>query len=268
MVCSKCGTKNEDDSKFCQYCGTQLEFIPDNIEESNIIDTQEQLLDNNSKNNKSNKKTIIIIVLIVVLVSILAVYFLYNKDDKNNGNETSNKEPDSNEVSNIESNVTSNIDSNITSNQISNVTSNQISNVTSNSNSNTVAYGGYIIYVPPTYTVSSTETTLQLIGKNDRDFAVITIEEASYSAIKASPKIIQDHVQKRQMVCNNIRTSIYNGVEFTTAEINNNGMNMILGYAEIDNTHVLGIMVANVSYTIDYTQFNTFANVIKTIKKA
>jgi len=262
MVCKKCGTINNDSDKFCKECGESLETI-----EQDVINLYDDNVKVDEKESNSGKLKIFIgIVLILVIVaSIILVISNINKKDENITESNSNIE--SNVNSNIESNevpVNSNVNSNITIPVSEKISAEDLKRI----NGNKVLLNGYLIEVPAGYIVNSVNPTLQLISKNQHDLAVITIDTSNYNMIKNSPVAIENYVTENGMVSNNIRTSVYNGVEFTTAEINSGGKNMILGYAKIDNQHVFGIMVANIDYTIDYVQFNTFATVVKNIKKA
>lgn len=261
MVCKKCGANNPEGSKFCKDCGSELIST---LEESKEYNDDINVDDNEQAINSKKNRFIIIMILILVLIAIATCILLFNKDEgKENSKSNSSIESNSDEIiSPNDSNVNSNEESN--SIITSNVTVDELKNI----NGNLVTFNGYFIEVPTGYLINSTTPTLQLISKNQRDLAVITIDVSNYDMLKGSPKAIEDYVREKGMVCNNIRTSVYNGIEFTTVEINSSGKNMILGYAKIDNQHMLGIMVANVDYTIDYVQFNTFANVVKTIKKA
>ena len=255
MVCKKCGAINNDDSKFCQECGEVLESKE---EVSNISD-------GNKPSITISKILISIVIIVIVVASILLITNALNKADEEESN-SNNKDSNSTITSNVNNNVpvNSNLPSNITVQVSSKVSNEDLKKI----NGNYVNMDGYLIEVPAGYIVNSVNPTLQLISRNQRDLAVITIDSSSYDMIKNSPVAIENYVTENGMVSNNIRTSVYNGVEFTTAEINSSGKNMILGYAKIDNNHVFGIMIANVDYTIDYVQFNTFATVVKNIKKA
>ena len=263
MICRNCRTTINDDSKVCPNCGSSIDISKD----LSSVNTNKELLDsftNNSdviaKNDRSNKVFTIVLCAISLIIFVTAIlYFLPNKKKANN-NSNSNSNVESN------SNVTSNSNSNVESN--SNVTSNSNSNNNSGITNDTITFKGYLLHVPNTYNVSSNADTLQLIGKNNKDIAVINISNGSYDSIKSSPQALEEYVKNRQIICNNIKTTVYNGVEFTTAEIISNGTNMILGYSKVDNGHVFEIVISNVSHTIDYTEFDTFADVVKTLKVA
>lgn len=267
MICKNCRNIVDDSTKICPNCGSNIEsqneVSNDNYSKLANANTNRELLNNlNGNKDVSNKisfnnKVFIITIAIISLVILIAAicYFLKSKNNTNNS--------DSN------SNITSNSNSNVESN--SNNTSNSNNNSTSNGNENNsdvITFKGYTLYVPNTYKVSSSADTLQLIGKNNKDIAVINISNGSYDDIKASPKALEDYVKNRQIVCNNIKTTYYNGVEFTTAEIISNGSKMILGYSKIDKNHVFEIVISNISSVIDYSEFDTFADVAKTIKAA
>ena len=264
MICKNCRTEVEDNSKMCPKCGSVIE----NEKDTEIDDysklanasTNKELLDNiNSSDNNGEKKeynnkffTIVVVAITIIIFGIAILRFFPSKKSSSNGSSNSN----------IDSNSNSNIESDSNSNQ------------TSNSNSNNgiaddkITFKGYIVQIPNIYTISSNADTLQLIGKNNKDIAVINISSGNYDSIKASPKALEEYVKNRQIVCNNIKTTVYNGAEFTTAEIISNGTNMILGYSKVDDSHVFEIVISNVSHTIDYSQFDIFAEVVKTLKLA
>lgn len=262
MVCKRCGTVNSEGSKYCEECGAILDNKEQEV--NNLYDDSVTIED--KKNSNALKIVISIVLVIVVVASIILLTGLLNKTEEGNSNSNSNS------TSNVSSNnnknnvvpINNNVPTNITVPVSSKVSTEDLKRI----NGNLVNINGYLIEIPVGYIVNSVNPTLQLISKNQRDLAVITIDTSNYEMIKNSPVAIQNYVTENGMVSNNIRTSVYNGVEFTTAEINSDGKNMILGYAKIDNNHVFGIMIANVDYTIDYVQFNTFATVVKNIKKA
>ena len=70
MKCKKCGKENNDEAKFCAYCGTILTSI-----DSAGIQSKQQLEENDkeSLNKKKRKKWIWIMLSILVLIAAVAV---------------------------------------------------------------------------------------------------------------------------------------------------------------------------------------------------
>lgn len=87
MYCIKCGTENDDDSRFCTKCGTNTRDDTSDINKKKIISPN---LDN-IKIKIKNRRTLKIIATILILSAILlvaSVFFLYaNNGDNNVGND-------------------------------------------------------------------------------------------------------------------------------------------------------------------------------------
>ena len=212
---------------------------------------------------KKNTGLIAVIVGIVVAAIVCIAIIASSGDKKNsssNSNSSSNVTPTSNVVSN--SNVTSNTTSNVVSN--SNVTSNTTSNVTSN----TVTFKGFVLQIPSAYTVSSSTSQLQLIGTNNRDIAVINIQDGNYDTIKASSSTIQTYMKNAGYDVANIKTGVYGGVEFITAEVEQSGKKMILAYSKLSSNKIFMVVCANTSYTVDYSPLTYFGTMVSTAKAA
>lgn len=276
MICKNCSSIVDESSNKCPYCGSIInnndknQQNKDSIDLSNVSTNKELLagLSNNINNNQSkvnissNKMLTIAIIFTIFFISSIVAFLPSNNNSTSASVSNSDIESNSNSTINSDSNLMNN--TNIT-NDSNNISSN-INN--SGIDNDTIKFKGYLLYVPNTYTITSIADTLQLVGKNNKDIAVINVEKGNYDDIKTSPKALEDYVKNRQIVCNNIKTTYYNGVEFTTAEIISNGTKMVLGYSKINNNYVFEIVLANVSYTIDYSEFDTFADVVKTLKVA
>ena len=229
--------------------------------------------------NKSNNGLIIVIVAIVVgLIVCIAIIAAAGKKGKDNptsntgSNTTSNIV--SNTTSNIVSNTTSNIESNITSNITSNTTSNIVSNTTSNVTSNTttgntVTFKGYNLEIPSNYKVSYNGTQLQLMGTNNSDIAVISIQDGAYETLKTNSATIDAYIKNSgYTIVKNTEVKQLNGVEFLTVEVDKSGQKMALAYAKLAPNKIFLIVIGNTYSTIDYNQLALFANTIKTAKPA
>lgn len=228
---------------------------------------------------KKNNSLIIIVVVVALAFAICVGIIIYSVA-KNNDEDVINSNSNSNIIqSNINSNITSNtpIQSNINSNITSNtpVQSNINSNVVqSNSNSNiindgrTITFSGYVLTIPSNYTVSSVTTQLQLLGTNKRDVVGIQIVTGDYNTIKSSQTTMKAYMQNSGYTVNNVQVANYNNVEFISATVEKDGKNMVLAYSNLGNGKVMVIVVANISFTIDYAPLYDFANVVKTAKLA
>lgn len=90
MFCGKCGTKNEDDAKFCANCGAPLQTLAEeNIDLSSKIETQEPVsleqttVITNTVKPKKKKSFIIFIVIALVAVAIGAGSWFFLSKPKN-----------------------------------------------------------------------------------------------------------------------------------------------------------------------------------------
>ena len=82
MYCSKCGTKNDDDSRFCIICGND-------IGKDIIIDNKDIVTDN--KDHSNILKIVTVIGLLIIISGIvLVVSSFYNKNANTNDNESGN----------------------------------------------------------------------------------------------------------------------------------------------------------------------------------
>lgn len=76
MYCIKCGTKNDDDSKFCTVCGAEL-HIDKKAEQKTI---RQRLSGIRSKNEKILKIAVVILGLIILSSIIIYVYSINNQN--------------------------------------------------------------------------------------------------------------------------------------------------------------------------------------------
>ena len=102
MYCIKCGTKNEDDSKFCINCGEKLEEIEQPKEEpkEQVEEVKEEIKQNEELNTVETPTSkginpLLIIIPIVAVIFIIAVsllaYNVYNElTEDNSQKQTSN----------------------------------------------------------------------------------------------------------------------------------------------------------------------------------
>ena len=236
-----------------------------------------------SSDNKNNSGLTFVIIAIVAAVIVCAGIIIYSSnknkgdDENSNSNVVSNitSNVTSNIVSNSNSNIVSNITSNVTSNIVSNPTSNVTSNVVSNKPSNTTAvpantyavkFGGYNLYIPNTYTVSSnTSSQLQLIGTNNKDIAVANITSGDLKTMKSNPSIVNTYAkQSGYTVTKGATAKTYNGVEFFVIEISKNGLPMIIAYAQMPNNKLIVFGLSSTTYQLDYSKLNLFATTVKT----
>ena len=290
MICKKCGTNVLDGIKFCPNCGNSLEEVPvapvapsTPVAPATPVTPVQQPVNNvppvmptnnmgyapqMNNQNKSNNGLVIVIVAIVVGL-IVCIAIIAASSGKNKNNETSNTSnsnvPESNVVSNI---PTSNVVSNTpTSNVVSNTpTSNVVSNTTNN---NEVTFKGYKLQIPSNYTVSYNGTQLQLMGTNNSDIAVISIQDGAYETLKTNSATIDTYIKNSgYTIVKNTEIKQLNGVEFLTVEVDKSGQKMALAYAKLAPNKIFLIVIGNTYSTIDYNQLSLFANTIKTAKTA
>ena len=75
--CKHCGTKNNDKSKFCRYCG-------ENLSEAQTVNSDNKI------NGKNHKILIGIIVALLIIISIFGTYVFFVSPDNNNNSSSSN----------------------------------------------------------------------------------------------------------------------------------------------------------------------------------
>ena len=109
---------------------------------------------------------------------------------------------------------------------------------------------------------------MQLIGKNNRDVAVINVQDGNYDTIKASSSTIQTYMKNAGYNVTNIKNGVYGGVEFITAEVDQSGKKMILAYAKLSTNKIFMVVTANTSYTVDYNLLTYFGTMVSTAKAA
>lgn len=248
-----------------------------------------------SNDNKNNSGLTFVIIAIVAAVIVCVGIIIYSSNKSKDDNENSNSNSNSNIVSNVNSNVVSNSNSNVVSNVTSNVVSNPTSNIVSNTTSNIVSnptsnvvsnkpsnttaapantyavkFGGYNLYVPNSYTVSSNTTSqLQLIGTNNKDIAVANITTGDLKTMKANPSMVNTYAkQEGYTVTKGATAKTYNGVEFFVIEISRNGLPMIIAYAQMPNNKLIVFGLSSTTYQLDYSKLNLFAVTVKTATTA
>lgn len=228
---------------------------------------------NPTNNGKKNNSVVFIIIGIAVALVVCVGIIIYSNMKNNNDNTRSNSNVTSNSNSNLISNSNSNSYSN--SNLISNSNSNSYSNsnITSNPTSNvptgnTITFKGYVFQVPTNYTAQTKTSQLQLIGKNNIDVAAINIQAGNFDSIKASKETIKTYMTNAGYTVNNIQINTYGGVEFVTAEVNQSGRNMILGYAKLNASTIFMVVTASTNNVLNYNVLNEVAPMITTAKVA
>lgn len=177
----------------------------------------------------------------------------------------------SNITSNVTSNPTSNPVSNPTSNTTSNVTSNPTSNVTSNTTSNkqnTVKHGGFLFVVPSTYTVNTNTSQLLLMGNDNVHVAAINIVSGDYAKLKKNNNVLLNQMKSTGYKVGSVKVKKYGKVEFIIIPVAQGNQKMVMAYAKLTNSKVILIAMANTSYTLDYSQLPTFANMVASARVA
>lgn len=286
MFCKNCGTKIEGEMKFCPSCGTVVDnneegsITVDNSDTStvtsesspvnNVTSYQSPATDNYSmpnangygtnyssqvpnggmqqpmynqpygnptNNGKKNNSVVFIIIGIAVALVVCVGIIIYSNMKNNNDNTRSN----------------------------SNVTSNSNSNVPTG---NAITFKGYVFQVPTNYTAQTKTNQLQLIGKNNIDVAAINIQAGNFDSIKASKETIKSYMTNAGYTVNNIQINTYGGVEFVTAEVNQSGRNMILGYAKLNASTIFMVVTASTNNVLNYNVLNEVAPMITTARVA
>lgn len=82
MYCIKCGTQNDDDSKFCIKCGTDIQVDTGSIKKD--IESPKRLGNIGLKNRKTLKIIIAIIGLIIIIGAIVILLPRHDKQSDNN----------------------------------------------------------------------------------------------------------------------------------------------------------------------------------------
>lgn len=107
-----------------------------------------------------------------------------------------------------------------------------------------------------------------MIGKNNIDVAAINIQAGNFDSIKASKETIKTYMTNAGYTVNNIQINTYGGVEFVTAEVNQSGRNMILGYAKLNASTIFMVVTASTNNVLNYNVLNEVAPMITTAKVA
>ena len=278
MVCNKCGSIISEGLKFCPTCGNSLNEISSNQQFSNMnninnnYNVDSNIFENKPSNN-DNKKMIYVIIAVLVLAAIAGFILLKNKSNDKKSNSNSNSKEVSN--SNATSNITSNPTSNITSNPTSNVTSNPTSNVTPTptptpkpTNQSTVKHGGFVFNLPTTYTVNANTDQLLLIGKDNIHVAAINIISGNYEQLKKNNKVLVNQMKSSGYTIGSVKVKKYSKTEFIIIPVAQGNKKLVMAYAKLTNKKLIFLALANTSYTLDYSQLPTFAQMIQSAKVA
>lgn len=86
MYCTKCGTYNDDDSKFCTKCGTNIRNDVRDINKKRIININPGKI---KIKNRGTLKIIVIVLTLSIILLITSVFFYINNGNNNtddNGN--------------------------------------------------------------------------------------------------------------------------------------------------------------------------------------
>lgn len=225
MYCKNCGVELVKDARYCQKCGcsTIMDFtVRENVVVAPFHANNNQMVSSYVK-PKDPTKYIIVGIGITFLIVIILVLIGNGDYSKNPYNAYE-------------------YDSNI--NKYSEV---NVSNFT--------------FRIPKEYeTTFRYEEEIEIVA-NDW-MATIRIEEDNFEELKEDKEYIKDYMEYYGYKIKNIEVKKYNNVEFITAEVTYDTMDMILLFAELDIENIAMVMIANNDYTLDYSLINEIEPII------
>jgi hypothetical protein len=130
----------------------------------------------------------------------------------------------------------------------------------------TVPFENFVFKVPKVYSSTVYDDNLTII--DDNWFAMIKTESGNYDYFKTETDYLRTYMQASGYNVGEIQIKTYDGVEFLTAEVSQEGLSMVLAYAKLSSSEVAVIVVANEMYTIDASLLNYVAPIIKSATPA
>lgn len=181
---------------------------------------------------KKKKDMLLFIIIAIVGIVIIAVPIILNMNkDKKKENNNANNGENTNNNENI------------------------------NNTTKEVEYDGFVFNIPKKYNTSIASDGLTI--QADTWFAMIETETGSYDYFKNATDYLKSYMAASGFTVGEVKIKTFNGVEFLTAEIAQDELEMILAYAKLTDNEVAVIVVANYLYTADETLLNNVAPIIK-----
>lgn len=238
MYCKKCGNQLNESDKFCNNCG-----------EPNGVQSVET--SNNQPSKKSNKTIIIIISLIVAVAAGVAVwYFIFNDSDKKDKSSDESKttvkeNKKDTKLSDIFDDDVINDDKNDDKDDDKDVDKDSLDS------DSTITYKNFKFKKLAGYSYEESANGLQV--SNNSSLIILNIIDGSFDLIKARYEDLSPEFEKKGYHVEKLEIKSYGGVEYVVAEVKQNGLSMLLLYGKADSSHIYVIVLANKSYTIDYS---------------
>lgn len=286
MFCKNCGGQLVEGTKFCSVCGCPIEVVaPVSVEptpiqvstevvqqpvqplvepviqqpvvnqsvmqqpimqqsiENQLPGQQPMGINNNFRqpemhNQQKKKKDMLLFIIIAIIgIAVIAVPIILNmnKDKKEDDTSKGNNDTNNGENTNNKGNI--------------------------NNTTKEVEYDGFVFQIPKNYNTSIASDGLTI--QADTWFAMIETETGSYDYFKNATDYLKSYMAASGFTVGEVKIKTFNGVEFLTAEIAQDELEMILAYAKLTDNEVAVIVVANYSYTVDETLLNNIAPIIK-----
>ena len=105
------------------------------------------------------------------------------------------------------------------------------------------------------------------LRRHYKDVIIIGIQDGNFESIKRSKSTIETYMKNSGYNVYNTQVKTYNGIEFITAEVSQQGKQLLIGYAKLAPNYIFMVVSANTSYTIDYSKLSEMAEIVKTAKK-
>lgn len=263
MYCKKCGNQLNEADKFCKNCGEPNgETKVETVKETVATPTQ-------PSGNKDNKMLMIIACIIVVAALVVGGIFLMKDKDKDKNKKAKennvNEFEDTNDVvPNIiddDNDVTDTKDDTDTKDNtdVKDDTTDKDTNIQTSNDSITYKKFKFDKISGYTYTVGT--SGLQIT--NSSDAIVLDIVAGNFDLVKTQRDKLNETFEKQGYSIKNTQLKNYGGVEYITAEVSRNGMNMLILYTKANDSYTYVIGLANKSYTVDYSMIYTANTIIK-----
>lgn len=273
MKCLKCGNELGANDMFCPVCGTPVQKSNEEVKSQNTYRPVNQQANYGAQTNQQpnyggqanqygqqygrsrNTSDIIkICVTTILAIIILVCLFMIAKATLKGNNK------DNINTSNDNSLTTSNTtNGNGTLQQVSSVS-------TSKSNSYKVSYNGFKLYIPDklTYEMDYLNDAINIGDTDSTWVAQLAIVEGSYKEVKQKKNYISAMATQAYpgITVSNVTVEKIDGVEYILIECSMYGVNMLMGYAELNSMYTACFELVNENNDFDRSVLKNISPII------